>query len=174
MQCGRPRSEGPKVRKRSWACRSAFCNMGKLTISHLCVRVSCRVPQKWPDRRRLGGLVAVKLDQTGEKPMRVGSLRMGNLFQHPKSWSPANMGIWNSRPGGLGVGVWEIRIARHVLLITQTRYGGYRCSSPRSPHTSRVRKTSPYDLSVLNAANALFSNPSAVTDRHESTVVTSD
>lgn len=105
MQCGRPRSEGPKVRKRSWACRSAFCNMGKLTISHLCVRVSCRVPQKWPDRRRLGGLVAVKLDQTGEKPMRVGSLRMGNLFQHPKSWSPANMGIWNSRPGGLGV--WE-------------------------------------------------------------------
>jgi hypothetical protein len=127
--------------------------MGKLTISHLCVSVSCRVPQKWPDRRRLGGLVAAKLDQTGEKPMRVGSRRMGNLFQHPKSWLPASMGIWNSRAGGLGLGtgdwglgIWEIRIARHVLLITQTRYGGHPCSSPRSPHTStrRVRKTSPH------------------------------
>jgi hypothetical protein len=143
--------------------------MGKLTISHLCVRVSCRVPQKWPDRRRLGGLVAAKLDQTGEKPMRVGSLRMGNLFQHPKSWSPASMGIWNSRPGGLGLRVWEIRIARHVLLITQTRYGGYRCSSPRSPHTRRVRKTSPHSTLQISLLTSL-----AVTGRHESTVVTSD
>jgi hypothetical protein len=148
--------------------------MGKLTISHLCVSVSCRVPQKWPDRRLLGGLVAAKLDQTGEKPMRVGSRRMGNLFQHPKSWSPASMGIWNSRAGGLGLGTGSL--------------GNQDCETCLTNHPNPVWWT-PVQLPEVPSyqypgeygrplrtqrCKCLFSYPSAVTGRYESTVVTSD
>jgi len=55
---------------------------------------------------RLGGVVAAKPDETYENPMQDTLLpRMGNLSQHPKSWSST----WT-----FGTADWESRIARHM------------------------------------------------------------